>query len=359
MDTLTHALSGALLARATATADPRPGALDLRERSLAGLLAAAFPDIDFVILFFDPLVYLNVHRGVTHSVLLLPVWTVALASLLAFLFSRFRRKSYDWRAFLGVCALGLGVHIAGDAITAYGTQILAPVSDWRVALSTTFVIDPWFTAIIVFGLLACAWRPRLAARLGLLVLGGYVGLQALLHQQALTFGEHYAQAKGMTNAKLRALPQPFSPFNWRIVVTDGDGYHTAQVNLRASEPPRPPPADAGFLQRVAAAYRPPGDLRWRQHDPFGSNESTRSVALDAWNQAGFEDYRRFAVLPMLYRVDQDGPETCVWFIDLRFVLNAMTPSFRYGMCRQAGGKPWRLYRLRPFSENTRERLRRG
>jgi inner membrane protein len=48
MDTLTHAFSGALIARATA---PKPGTADaipLGRRVGIGLLAAAFPVLDFI-----------------------------------------------------------------------------------------------------------------------------------------------------------------------------------------------------------------------------------------------------------------------------------------------------------------------
>src|SRR5687768_3729815 len=67
MDTLTHALSGALLARATAPEEQhQPGvpALTLRARMIAGFLAAAFPDSDFVLRVFDTLTYVTLHRGV-------------------------------------------------------------------------------------------------------------------------------------------------------------------------------------------------------------------------------------------------------------------------------------------------------
>ena len=57
MDTLTHALSGALLARATT-----PSALPSRaipRRVAAGFFACAAPDLDFVIGFFGPVEYLQ------------------------------------------------------------------------------------------------------------------------------------------------------------------------------------------------------------------------------------------------------------------------------------------------------------
>ena len=56
MDTLTHALSGALLARATAPGGAT-GAQTLK-RVGAGFLACAAPDLDFVVGFLGPVRYL-------------------------------------------------------------------------------------------------------------------------------------------------------------------------------------------------------------------------------------------------------------------------------------------------------------
>ena len=133
MDTLTHALSGALLARATT-----PSALPSRaipRRVAAGFFACAAPDLDFVIGFFGPVEYLQFHRGVTHSLLILPLWALALSWLLA----KLLREPGGWRALYGVCALALSAHIVGDVITSFGTMVLAPFSDWRVSLGTTFI----------------------------------------------------------------------------------------------------------------------------------------------------------------------------------------------------------------------------
>src|SRR6185436_5818849 len=155
MDTLTHALSGALLARATEPATPRADELPRWLRMTVGFFAAAFPDADFVINFIDPFTYLTTHRGVTHSIILLPLW----AAVLAGVFTLLTRRRYPWRAFFGMCALGLAAHIAGDIITSFGTMIFAPFSKWRFELSTTFIIDLYFSGIIVAGLIASAvWR---------------------------------------------------------------------------------------------------------------------------------------------------------------------------------------------------------
>src|SRR5258708_7756501 len=120
MDTLTHALSGALLARATVRKDAPPRSIP--RRIAAGFFACAAPDLDFVFGFFGPATYVLNHRGVTHSLVLLPVWALAVSWLLA----KLLREPGGWRALYGVSAQCIGLHIAGDLITSYGTMIFAP-----------------------------------------------------------------------------------------------------------------------------------------------------------------------------------------------------------------------------------------
>ncbi|MDQ6965610.1 MAG: metal-dependent hydrolase [Mariprofundaceae bacterium] len=76
MDPLTHALSGSVLARAL------PGKpLPTRYVMLLVLLTMA-PDADFVLHYISDTTYLQYHRGVTHSLLMLPLWTWLIYSLL-------------------------------------------------------------------------------------------------------------------------------------------------------------------------------------------------------------------------------------------------------------------------------------
>jgi len=87
---------------------------------------------------------------------LLPAWAWVVAWLLA----KLLREPRGWRALYGISAMSLGLHIAGDLITGYGTQILWPLSDWRPALGATFVIDLWFSGIILAGLAVSAFFYR-------------------------------------------------------------------------------------------------------------------------------------------------------------------------------------------------------
>src|SRR6266849_6573262 len=204
VDTLTHALSGALLARATAPEDAPPRSLP--RRVAAGFFACAAPDLDFVVAFAGPVEYLANHRGVTHSLVLLPLWALAVSWVLA----KILREPRGWRALYGVTAIGLALHIAGDVITSYGTVILAPFSDWRAQIGTTFIIDLWFSGIIAAGLAASAVlrRSRWPAGAASALLAGYVGFQYLQKERALEFGGRHARALGLRGSTVNVQPRP-------------------------------------------------------------------------------------------------------------------------------------------------------
>ncbi len=354
MDTVTHSLLGALVARASAPAHTAPFHLSLGERTTAGALAAAFPDLDYLTFWIDPLTFLaEWHRGPTHSLVLLPVWALSLGLL----FSVLGQRRALWREMVAVCALALASHIASDVITAYGTQIFSPVSEFRPSLDTTFVIDAYFSAIIVLGLLASRrWEPRRAARYAVLTLLLYLGAQGLIQRQALALAMEHIRIAGLTGATPSALPQPFSPFNWKLILSRGDHYHVAFVNLLSREPFAAASQSDLMLVHLLAAYRPRDRLSWTMYSRFGHADATQAKAREVWCHDDFRQFRQFARYPVLYRVDGEGEESCVWFTDLRYVLPAMTPPFRYGMCRKDPDGTWVLHRLRRFTADDRQVL---
>jgi len=341
MDTLTHALSGALLARATAP-EPARARISTAARMVAGTLAAAFPDVDFFLAYISPVAYLTGHRGVTHSILLLPAW----AFLLGWILSKIAAPgTTTWRDWFGVCAFGLGAHIVGDLITSFGTMIYAPVSDARVAWSTTFIIDLWFSGIILAGLAASAIlrRSRVPAIASLAVLAGYVGLQGFAHSRAIDFGVEHARRAGLAASDVSAIPRPVSPFNWMVVVTEGDRYHYANVNLVRDASP---PDTGGFISRLDAAYAPLAHARWIAVEKYGAVPAEQKLAARALGDPKLGFFRWFADYPVLYRIDRGNPSTCIWFQDLRFVTPGRDSNiFRYGLCREEGAGDWRAFRL--------------
>ncbi|MFO7602755.1 MAG: metal-dependent hydrolase [Gammaproteobacteria bacterium] len=341
MDTLTHGLSGMLLARATASSHPTTPQLPLHIRMWCGFLAAIFPDGDFVMRYFGSLSYLEHHRGVTHSILMLPLWAV----LLAVIFSLGWRRRYPWQWFVAVSAGSLLIHILGDVITAYGTMVLAPFSDVRLALPLTFIIDPYFSGIILLSLLL-AWRIKTRGQgiavAGLLTLLAYIGLQGYWQQQASAVAAQQVKQLGLTQAEYSVLPQPLSPRHWKLIIEAGQEYHIAYLNL-ATAPPTEATAADGLWAKLKALYRPAGQLHWETHYQYGQRVETQQLAREAWDIPMFRVLQRFMRYPVLVEMEHRDEGLCAWFVDQRFVLRGLRAPFRFGACRQSDGV-WQAYR---------------
>jgi inner membrane protein len=278
-----------------------------------------------------PVTYLLNHRGITHSLLLLPLWSFGVAWLLA----KLLREPGGWRALYGVTALSIGAHIAGDVITSYGTMVFAPFSDWRAGIGTTFIIDLWFSGIIVVGLIASAivYRSRWPAIAALGVLVAYVGFQYVQRERALEFAARHARP----GTHIDAQPRPVSPFNWTVFLSDDQAHEFAHINLVRKVPRRYQPGD-GFIARVDSPYLPLDKAIWVRRTRYGEVE--QATAREAWNSAALGFFRWFAKQPA-FDGNSDGA-SCAWFVDLRFVTPGrdLTP-FQFGACRESGA--WRGY----------------
>jgi inner membrane protein len=374
MDTLTHALSGALVARLLATAhedtlgaaaplsgpatsgrfsapwDGHAGGPRLWQFVLTGFIAGAFPDIDSLAQLAGDVAYLRHHRGITHSLLALPLWAALLACLMASVFAATRAQRGGWKSLYLVCASALALHIAGDWITQFGTMLLQPLSDARFGLGAMFIIDLSFTGILLGALLLAAVfaKRRWPAALGLLAASAWVCLAWVGQQEAMDVGRAHAKAQGMTATNVSVMPRPASPFNWTVTVFDGRTYHLAHVNTRRSEPLTAGP-DANFIRRFSAPYQPVTLARWEQVPRFGA-EGTPAWVQEAWQHEAWAFYRWFAQTPALISAAAEplaggGTQRCAWFRDLRFEFPGRGESpFRYGICLLPGGQA-EVYRL--------------
>lgn len=340
MDNLTHALSGALIARATAPRAVPGETIPLARRVALGAVAASLPDLDFVLNWVSPLTYLENHRGVTHSLLLLPLWSL----LGAWLCSLAWRRGPGWRAYFGVFAWGIGIHIVGDWITAFGTLLLAPLSDRRFALSTTFIIDLWLLACLVAGaLVALLWRSsRIPAIAALAVAAGYVAFQAVQQQEAIALGRAHALREGLAGATVTAVPRPGSPYNWMVVVDAGERVDYAQLRL-VDTPPLLARLGIGFFDRITAPYLPVARARFTRVPRYGEGDDV-DVVRAAFDAPALSFFRWFAAYPVHVRLDRTAQMLCVWFEDLRFVTPGRDTPFRYGACRDhADHAGWRAF----------------
>lgn len=195
MDTVTHGLTGWLIARAV------PDDLGKRTAAAAVIAGSLLPDMDHAATLLGREAYLRLHRGISHGFA-----GAAVASLLiALLLYRFG-KWKDLKKLYLLALLGQLSHIALDLLNSYGTQIFQPFSNARVSFDLLFVIDLLFTGIVVAGISLSRSRPA-PARVALAALGAYVGVAAVLHVRAEEAVRSAASRNGVPVVSVAALPR--------------------------------------------------------------------------------------------------------------------------------------------------------
>ncbi|MDY7001784.1 MAG: metal-dependent hydrolase, partial [Thermodesulfobacteriota bacterium] len=222
MDPITHLTSGALAGQALRGSIPSRLVLPFCA------LAAWIPDVDNL-MGFGPEAYLIHHRGVTHSIF----GGLILALIMAGIFRLISKNFSFAKAFVIAYALIL-VHIYLDLITSFGTQILAPFSRTRFALSSVFILDPFLTlpGLLIFVLsLFLKVRRRQAAVLGLAFMLIYplAGL-GVKHVVKTSLADRLAR-ENISYEKLDVTTALFSPFYWKVVLDDGQSLGMATISL--------------------------------------------------------------------------------------------------------------------------------
>ena len=359
MDPITHALFAGLSAKVITPHQTKTGnSCRNKDTLITAAIAGAFPDIDYLSFWINPLIFIaEWHRSITHSLFMAPIWGIFLTGIILVVVPRLRGST---KLVLFYSIVGIVSHILLDILTVYGTEIYYPFSDRLISLATTFVIDPYLTIIIAISLLiSLNKRSRSIAITGTALILVYVTFQWQLKQDAIQIAVNHGANQIETNSDTFALPQPFSPFHWRVIVRSKNEYSTALLDISGfSEKLETEHKRNNWLEMISA-YKSPTDLHWEHYSLFGSDVDQYPLVNEVWRHDDFGLFRQFAVFPILYRVDEMDQETCVWFTDLRFLISTMLPSFRYGMCRDNRNNSWQLYRLRRFTKNTRQRIKPG
>lgn len=320
MDTVTHGLTGWLIARAV------PDDTGKKTAAAAVIIGSLLPDADNITSLLGSEAYLRLHRGISHGFAGVAV-TSLLAALLLYRFGRWK----DLKKLYLLVLLGQLSHIALDLFNSYGTQIFQPFSDARVSLDLLFVVDLLFTGIVAAGIFLSRSRPA-PARVALAALGVYVGFAAVLHERAEEAVRSAASRHGVPVLSVAALPRlgeipvgrelarvrlageawareeletlppipipehrnrvpfPVGPFAWNGFVDDGKTYLRAEVDP--------------FAETVD----------WKQRVVRGGDVAS------AWHVRRIPDVRTylwFARFPAV-SASRNGESTVLSFYDLRF-----------------------------------------
>ncbi|HOY95141.1 MAG TPA: metal-dependent hydrolase, partial [Catalimonadaceae bacterium] len=227
MDSLTHIVFGATLGEVVL------GKKIGKKALLFGAIANTIPDLDVFLVFGDPIREITIHRGFSHSI----VFPFLIAPFLAWLAFRFVKDSVSWKEWFLFFFVLILTHPLLDSLTAYGTQLFLPFSDFRVNFSNLFIVDVAFTLPMLIAAISL-WimkrnnggRQNLARR-ALIISGLYVflSLSAKLYVNGV-FSESLVK-KGIQSTHQMTGTTPFNILLWYTVAEVDSGYFVGDYSL--------------------------------------------------------------------------------------------------------------------------------
>lgn len=223
MDPVTHALLGGAIARVAVARQLGHAAW------LPGAAGAVLPDADaFIRSSADPLLYAEFHRHFTHSLTFVPIGGVVAA--LPWVLRRAARP--HWKAYLATTTLGYATHGLLDAGTTWGTRLLWPFSDQRIAWHWIAIVDPVFTMLLLLGAGIALWRRSAAsAAIALVLCAAYLGMGAAQRERALSAQMRIAAARGHEPGRREVFPGFGTNVIWRSLYRAGDQLYMDRIRV--------------------------------------------------------------------------------------------------------------------------------
>lgn len=225
MDPVSQGMLGAAAAELTVGPKNRQHMVTI---ALLGALAGMAADLDLLIYSpWDPILFLEYHRHFTHALAFIPVGALITAAALYAL--HFRHKLSFWHTYL-CCLVGYATHGLLDCFTTYGTHLLWPFTNERIAWNLVSVVDPLLTApALALVILAGRRRDRRLTCCALLWTASYLGLGFLQHQRAEDAGLALALTRGHKAQQIEVKPSFGNLLLWKSIYQQGDRFYVDGV----------------------------------------------------------------------------------------------------------------------------------
>jgi membrane-bound metal-dependent hydrolase YbcI (DUF457 family) len=243
MDTITHGISGALIAKALFNGDDLFTSRPMTRQRIvtwSTMLGAIFPDSDVLreLLSHDDLLIISWHRSITHSLLCLPVFALLLAALTSWV-ARWRKwDAPSFAVLTGLYAAGILSHILLDLVTSFGTMVWSPLKWSRPAWDLIFIVDFTFTGILLVPQVL-AWvqeRPEKARRRAIASFAIFAMAVFVIQRIADTVGAPISSASVLLFVLILAgfflLPLPTAEAVQRSQRSDLQSQELARANIR-------------------------------------------------------------------------------------------------------------------------------
>lgn len=306
-------------------------------RAAAGAIGGAFPHIDILFYGIGGGFGLLHQYAETWSLILCPVFSWMIACGLSWVNKGYLPESpKTWQKFFTPTLAAMLTSILLGVITENGVALLAPFWQAKLGFGILYSFDIGvFIGLILFLALAVV-LPRIRIEIAQVVLAlliGYTGVATTFKLKADAIADRYAAAMEIEVDRTFTLPQPLSPFYWRIIIKTADNrLHDTRVSLKRKHTIVVTP-ETSALRRAKAAYKPVHEAVWRIYNRFGYEDPEFAAA--AWrsnisHRLGWAS--RFAVLKDFVTYDN---MRCARFKDLRFEGAQYGNLGEYLLCQQS------------------------
>jgi len=184
----------------------------------------------------DPLFALEYHRHFTHALIFIPIGALICCVVfrqLAKLF--FKRNSLSFARTYLFCFAGYATHALLDACTTYGTQLLWPFSDMRVAWNNVSVVDPMFTVpLMIVVVVAIVRRSNRFAWIGATYALSYLMLGVVQNHRAEAIASELAVSRGHQAIDLSLKPSFANIVVWKSVYEYQGRYYVDAIRVGMS-----------------------------------------------------------------------------------------------------------------------------
>ena len=230
MDSITQAALGALCGEILLS--KKIGA----KGALWGALFGTIPDLDIIAFFWlDAAEQLRSHRGLSHSLFIMPIASVIFGWILSKIHSK---KKVSFKLAMGFVFAAWSTHVLIDCFNTYGTQIFEPFSDYRFSMNVMFIIDPFFTVPMILGLIFSVILFRNKRKLRVFTHWVTAIWLCLYFMASITLkviaDRHFAEQfhnYGVTPIRTMSAPTPLNIFAWRGVAQDADRFYVTYWSI--------------------------------------------------------------------------------------------------------------------------------
>jgi inner membrane protein len=198
---------------------------------IIGFLSGLAPDLDiFIKSESDPILFLEFHRQFTHSLIFIPIGGFICALVLYFIISK--RFKISFKETWIYSTLGYATHGLLDACTSYGTLLLWPFSQTRIAWNNISIIDPLFTIpLLILIVTAAKKQKKIFAIIAVFWAIFYLSLGVYQKNAAIKVSTEIAKDRGHDAIRISVKPSIGNLLLWKSIYETQDKFYVDAIRL--------------------------------------------------------------------------------------------------------------------------------